>query len=117
MAGWREIAVTILGFLSLAQTTLIYRTNRKEKQKQAEQADCDKHVADCKALHEKSETATLELRDRVGKVETRLDNSDKEISQNREFQAQLVSRIDEIHRTMLTKDDLKMLVEFIKRDA
>jgi DNA-binding HxlR family transcriptional regulator len=38
----------------------------------------------------------------------------QQISESRERHGELVQRIDQIHQTMLTKDDLKMLFEVIK---
>ena len=116
MGSWRELALAVLSLLGLLQTGFIFRRNRQDKVREADQRECDTHQADCNVAHEAALKNIQFLRDRMGVVETRCDNFDRESNQNREFQAQLVSRIDEIHRSMLTKDDLKILVEFIKRD-
>jgi septal ring factor EnvC (AmiA/AmiB activator) len=110
----KDYLTLALGTASFMQTGFLFFKGRRDRDKEAlrdaMQSEIDS-LGNKLTAHEKGDR---EMHDRVKAAETRIEGMQQQISESRERHGELVQRIDQIHQTMLTKDDLKMLFEVIK---
>lgn len=119
---WTDYVAVGLGCLTLGQGAVIFSKSRRDKanaERRAEDlqglSDMGKRIDNLdKDLREHNKD-DREMHERIGKAEGRLENQQQQINDVNSRHGDLVSRIDEIHQKMLTKDDLKMLVEFLRK--
>ena len=108
------VVVIAFGLLSAAQSGLIFTKSRKDKRNEVTKLAEDSRVARIEtdlAVHIKED---LDMHERVQKSETKIEGLQQQVNDVNSRHGELVSRIDEIHKNMLTKDDLKLLVEVIR---
>ena len=113
-AEWHPFVTTGLGVVGIVQALYIFFRTRKDK-------EVDNHRVGCYSRMDKTERdlsehikEDREMHERVQKSETLITGLQQQINNVNSRHGELVSRIDQIHNTMLTKDDLKLLIDVIK---
>lgn len=110
----KDYAVIGLGFLGVAQSFILFFKGRRDK----EQSELRKaEVARMDGISNKLEahiTEDREMHERLQRAETKLENQQTQINESNARHGDLVKKLDEIQRLMLTKEDFKMLVAVIR---
>jgi len=121
-----KLVITIvLGLLGSAQSLFIYQRTRRDKRQADSLATEEKlHNERRSAMESRMNSVQSELaahikedrdmHERVKGSESKIEGLQQQINDVNSRHGDLVTRIDEIHKSMLTKEDLKMLIEVIR---
>jgi len=113
----KDYLTLAIGAFSVLQTGILFFKGRRDREQEALRTAMQEEIDVLSTrliTHEKEDRV---IHDRVKAVETRIESIQQQLSESRERHGELVQRIDQIHQTMLTKGDLKMLFEVIKAGA
>ena len=110
----KDLATLGLASLGLVQGLFLFFKGRRDKEQndlrltEASRVDginqkLEEHIKEDKEMHE-----------RLQRAETRLDNQQQQINDANARHGDLVKKLDDIQRLMLTKDDFKLLVDVIR---
>ena len=114
MLDWKAILMLVLTGIGLIQTYWVYIKNQKLKMADrlrtadllrvsVVESDLASHIREDK-----------EMAERVQKTETRLEGIQQQVNDVNSRHGDLVARIDDVHRNMMTKEDFRNLVDVIK---
>ena len=120
-----SIVLTVLGAI---QGLYIFFKGRNDRRESEARAREDKLVSEQREVLERRmsdlETEVAdhikedrEMHERVQKAETRLDGVQQQINDANARHGDLVKKLDDIQKAMLTKDDFKMLVDVIRNPS
>jgi septal ring factor EnvC (AmiA/AmiB activator) len=110
----KDYLTIALGTASFMQTGFLFVKGRRDRDKEVLRDTMQDEIDSIGNKLTAHEQEDREMHARVKAAETRIEGMQQQISESRERHGELVQRIDQIHHTMLTKDDLKMLLEVIK---
>lgn len=119
---WHDVAAIGLAFMGIGQGAIMFSKARKDRaiaEKRREDLEritaigVQINIIDTELkVHVKEDR---EMHERIQKSETKIESQQQQINDVNSRHGDLVTRIDEIHNRMLTKDDLKLLTEFLRK--
>lgn len=125
MLDYKHLSTLAFSVVGLAQGMYIFLKNRKDKRLAGEKESQEKLNAERRESAEKRlhyvevELADhikedREMHERLQKAETKIDNQQQQINDANARHGDLVKKLDDIQKSMLTKDDFKLLVDVIR---
>lgn len=114
MGNLKDYATIVLGIVGIVQTLVLYFRGRRDKELAELRAAEAARVSALSLKVENHIKEDREMHARLQRAEARLENQQQQLNESNARHGDLVKKLDEIQRLMLTKEDFKLLVDVIR---